>query len=298
MRSKSGILEVKFYSKDECECVIIRDIDYLSSDFYVLLNGEEKLVESYCIKEYSVKNFRVSSSGDHFYVPRGVLEEEYRELRKEFKRIEANTREVLDFHEKLKNVVEGSIEHRVDYKFDPDEEIIGVVQYWQWHNMKDIAIREDLNKGGLFDCRAGAILIWCSPEDKPEGLDIEITKGTLKYAREYIAVIYTSLDPIREMFKRPESVVLYLVVDSFRKSEKVWNWTKEKVLDLIKRAGEMGERLEAYGYWRCPICGDILKLKVVNSAIEHLAEHEEVKAVVFDRDGAVIVLKNGLKIRI
>lgn len=298
MRSKSGILEVKFYSKDECECVIIRDIDYLSSDFYVLLNGEEKLVESYCIKEYSVKNFRVSSSGDHFYVPRGVLEEEYRELRKEFKRIEANTREVLDFHEKLKNVVEGSIEHRVDYKFDPDEEIIGVVQYWQWHNMKDIAIREDLNKGGLFDCRAGAILIWCSPEDKPEGLDIEITKGTLKYPREYIAVIYTSLDPIREMFKRPESVVLYLVVDSYRKSEKAWDWAREKALDLYIRAREMGERLEAYGYWRCPICGGILKLRIVNNAVEHLAKHEEVKAVVFDRDGLVVVFKNGLKIRI
>jgi len=75
MRSKSGIpLEVKFYSNDECECIIIKDIDHLSGDFFVL-NGEEKLMESYCIREYSVKNFRVSSSGDHYYIPRGVLEE-------------------------------------------------------------------------------------------------------------------------------------------------------------------------------------------------------------------------------
>ena len=297
MRS-SGILEVKFYSKDECECVIIRDINYLSSDFYVLLNGEEKLVESYCIKEFSLRNFRVSSSGDHFYVPRGVLEKEYRELRKEFERIKAGSREVLDFHEKLKRVVIESSKHRVDYKFDPDEEVIAVVPYWQWYNMKEIAIREDLDRGGLYDCRVGAILIWCSPEDKPEGLDIEITRGALKYPREYIAVIYTSLDPIKEMFKRPESVVLYLVVDSFRKSEKVWDWAREKALDLIRRAKEMGERLEAYGYWRCPICGGILKLRIVNNAVEHLAKHEEVKAVVFERDEVVIVFKNGLKIRI
>jgi hypothetical protein len=54
----------------------------------------------------------------------------------------------------------------------------------------DVAKELDVNKGGLYDARAGCVNIWCSPEDKPQCWPKEVLQGTLNYPRDYVAGIY------------------------------------------------------------------------------------------------------------
>jgi hypothetical protein len=41
----------------------------------------------------------------------------------------------------------------------------------------------DINNGGYFDTRMGAINIWCGPDDKPESWEAEILPADLNYPR-------------------------------------------------------------------------------------------------------------------
>src|SRR5262245_53382297 len=44
----------------------------------------------------------------------------------------------------------------------------------------------DLERGGLYDARSGVVNIWCSPDDKPACWDRPISRGGLRYPREYV----------------------------------------------------------------------------------------------------------------
>jgi len=60
-----------------------------------------------------------------------------------------------------------------------------------WRRLLEKGEELDLNQGGLWDSRAGAINLWASPEDKPKGWEeVEITKGALNYPRSYVAGFY------------------------------------------------------------------------------------------------------------
>jgi|GEM_PF-6135038 len=49
--------------------------------------------------------------------------------------------------------------------------------------MKMIGNELDIDNGGYFDSRMGAINIWCGPEDKPESWEAEIIQAALNHPR-------------------------------------------------------------------------------------------------------------------
>ena len=202
-----------------------------------------------------------------------------------------------------------------NFVFEEDEVLVDVVPYWVWYNMRKIALEEDIDKGGLFDCRLGAINIWVSPEDKPEDWVYPITRGALKYPREFLATLYA--------FHDGDLVRLYLVVRNYARkhyyerlfeegrispeeyirlsrnaekpTEAELEWALKKARELIRRAIEMGEDLRAYGYWRCPICGSVMKLGLLNDAIRHVMEHGiRVRGVILSSNGTFLVTERGL----
>jgi len=60
-----------------------------------------------------------------------------------------------------------------------------------WRRLLERGRELDLNRGGLWDSRLGAINLWASPEDRPEGWEeVEITKGALNHPRSYVAGFY------------------------------------------------------------------------------------------------------------
>ena len=58
-----------------------------------------------------------------------------------------------------------------------------------WRRILEKGRELDLERGGLWDSRLGAINLWASPEDKPEGWDgIKITRGALQYPLSLIHI--------------------------------------------------------------------------------------------------------------
>jgi hypothetical protein len=47
----------------------------------------------------------------------------------------------------------------------------------------------DLDRGGLYDARSGVVNVWASPDDKPACWDRPITRGALRYPREYAGAL-------------------------------------------------------------------------------------------------------------
>ncbi len=160
--------------------------------------------------------------------------------------------------------------------------------------MHEIADEQDLNKGGLFDNRLGAINIWCSPEDHPDDEfwnKIKITKGALKYPREFIASIY--FEPVDESLKKWKIKVevtnyakieyantLYrlgkidgkeydrMVEEARKGTDEEWKWVREKITWLINEAKKRGWYVWSY---ECPVCGK--EIKILNEFFECLERH-------------------------
>jgi hypothetical protein len=72
---------------------------------------------------------------------------------------------------------------------DRQKEPIGAISPYLFRLAIETARDLDLNKGGLWDGRSGAINLWASPEDRPTGWpeEVEIRQMALAYPRAYVA---------------------------------------------------------------------------------------------------------------
>jgi hypothetical protein len=59
----------------------------------------------------------------------------------------------------------------------------------EWRAVLRAARELDLNHGGYWDGRSGAVNAWCGPDDKPAGwpAEVEITRGALAHPRSFVA---------------------------------------------------------------------------------------------------------------
>src|SRR5262245_32310263 len=139
----------------------------------------------------------------------------------------------------------------------------------------------DLNSGGLYDARSGVVNIWCSPDDKPACWDRPISRGGLRYPREYVgglgwewpdddhhAELYVEATPYALLERKPRRPL----------TEQDWQeilaWLREKALGLIRLA-----RLEPRVVGACcPFCSFVLPAgELLNGLLEHVAAaHPEV----------------------
>jgi hypothetical protein len=128
----------------------------------------------------------------------------------------------------------------------------GMVHRDVWEKMVEIARREDISKGGMFDARTAAINVWYREGDRPKGQDFPIIGGEAEAA--YHSGLYAD-------FKTHFSVVLSLEVENFeherhveqtteltghpravareaalRGFEEDWRWARAKFTDLKERA--------------------------------------------------------------
>jgi len=147
----------------------------------------------------------------------------------------------------------------------------------------------DVNKDGLYDARSGAINVWCSPTDKPACWTHEITKGDLKYPREYVGGLYWDwLDDNSVQFRL--DCTPYQMLEHIKKERKPrwnapiltddeWNeivgWLERKVLELLRLADLHPE----IGGTKCPFCDYVLPPdELLNTIIEHIDNmHREVE---------------------
>jgi hypothetical protein len=74
----------------------------------------------------------------------------------------------------------------------------------EWRSLLNYSYELDVDKGSYYDGRLGAISFWCGPKDKPSDWPGRITKGALKYPREYIGAVFgdhTDSGKVRLHFK-------------------------------------------------------------------------------------------------
>jgi len=198
------------------------------------------------------------------------------------------------------------------YVFSPYERRVGRVSRDVWYKMLKIAHELDLNKGGVYDARSGAINLWVAPEDKPSDYVWSIDKGALSYPRNYLAGLYGQ-------FVDEDTVELYLTITNYARrdyarwllnhsnisyeeykameelaekgTESEWKWAMEKVKWLIEQA-EREAVFKEIVY--CPFCGkEFPELKLFNEFVEHVAIHTKVKAVIMGGDGWLIETEKG-----
>jgi hypothetical protein len=69
---------------------------------------------------------------------------------------------------------------------------LGAITPSEWRSVLQAARELDLNQGGYWDGRSGAVNAWCGPDDKPDGWppDVEITRGALAYPRSFVATCW------------------------------------------------------------------------------------------------------------
>ncbi len=60
----------------------------------------------------------------------------------------------------------------------------------EWKGLLDHSYELDLDKGAYYDGRLAAIQFWCGPENKPSDWPGKITKGCLKYPRDYVGSVH------------------------------------------------------------------------------------------------------------
>jgi len=161
--------------------------------------------------------------------------------------------------------------------------ILGKVDGDVWDVMRDIARELDIDEGGLYDARMGAINIWCSPEDKPKGWDKPITRGALRYPREYVATIYAY---------RLKDGNFFLTLSVEDPSPTIVEWALQKAWNLIENA-----RREQFAkpVVTCPYCGQRFpNLKLFNEFLAHLSRHVKIRSVFLRKDGIHVVTEHGL----
>ena len=59
----------------------------------------------------------------------------------------------------------------------------------EWKGLLDRSYELDLDKGAYYDGRLAAIQFWCGPDNKPLDWPGTITKGCLKYPRDYVGMV-------------------------------------------------------------------------------------------------------------
>ena len=141
----------------------------------------------------------------------------------------------------------------------------------------------DVNKNGLFDTRSGCVNIWCSPEDKPDYWDVEITQGALEYPREYVGGLYWEWEDFDNKFHLYIEVTPYSLLNKDKTlSEESWQkcteWVEKQAWNLIRLAKIHEENLGTC----CPFCDFVLPLdRLLNDLISHIVEkHGEVKSII------------------
>ena len=139
----------------------------------------------------------------------------------------------------------------------------------------------DLDRGGLYDVRSGLINIWCSPDDKPACWNRPISRGGLRFPREYVGTFaWNWLDDDRaELYIEATPYSLLERREREPLPEQSWQelltWLREKALDLVRLA-----RLEPRVIGTCcPFCSFVLPSgELLNGLIEHIAvSHPDVQ---------------------
>jgi hypothetical protein len=138
----------------------------------------------------------------------------------------------------------------------------------------------DLNSGGLYDARSGVVNIWCSPTDKPACWDRPISRGGLRYPREYVGGLGWEWpdDDHAELYVEAAP---YALLDHRRRkplAEQEWEeilaWLREKAMGLVRLARLAPQVVGV----RCPFCSFVLLAgELLNGLLEHVAvAHPEV----------------------
>jgi hypothetical protein len=139
----------------------------------------------------------------------------------------------------------------------------------------------DLERGGLYDARSGVVNVWASPDDKPACWNRPISRGGLRYPREYVGALGWDWrdDDHAELYVEAAP---YALLDQRRRkplTEQEWQeilaWLHEKALALIRLA-----RLEPLVVGvHCPFCPFVLPTgQLLNGLLEHIAgAHPEVR---------------------
>jgi len=198
------------------------------------------------------------------------------------------------------------------YVFSRYERKIGEVSRIVWQKMLEIAHDFDLDKGGVYDARSGVINLWVAPEDKPSDYTFKITKGALRYPRNFLASIYGE-------FTEDGTVELYMAIHNYarvdyagwllehgvisykeyeeaielseRGTDEEWKWAMAKAKWLIDIAVKESAFIDvAY----CPFCGqEFPNLQIFNDFIIHLMTHVKVKAIISTEDGWAVETEKG-----
>jgi hypothetical protein len=198
--------------------------------------------------------------------------------------------------------------------FSRFERRLGTVNRDVWFKMLQIAHDFDLDKGGLYDARSGAINIWCSPEDKPDDYMFEITRGALNFPRNFMASIYG------QFTRSGKNVELYLVIHNYGREDHAkallndgkiswreykdmlelvergtpseWRWVEDKARWLIETARKESVFKDIVF---CPFCGvEFPELQLFNDFVLHIMKHTKVKKIVMGEDGIYVETENGV----
>ena len=146
-----------------------------------------------------------------------------------------------------------------------------------WRRMLALGRQWDVDKGGLFDARAGCVNLWCSPEDHPSPSwdGVKITQGALAYPRSFLGAIDGEYD-------LEDTVTLTLEVTPYDRfvgastghypppEEDEWTWLRAKADHLVDAAERVIEPPGAdAGQW-CKFCDRIVPCVLLNDFITHL----------------------------
>src|SRR5579884_3476858 len=131
----------------------------------------------------------------------------------------------------------------------------------------------DLERGGLYDARSGAINIWCSPHDKPACWDRPISKGGLRHPREYVGGLSWEWQDDEQADLYVEAAP-YALIDQRRReplTERDWqeilSWLREKALGLVRLA-RLEPQVVGVG---CPFCSFVLPVEdLLNELLTHI----------------------------
>jgi hypothetical protein len=132
----------------------------------------------------------------------------------------------------------------------------------------------------LDDARSGVINIWCSPHDKPACWDRPISKGGLRYPREYVGGLSWEWQDDDQADLYVEAAPYTLIDQRWREplTERNWQeilaWLRDKALGLVRLA-RLEPQVVGVG---CPFCSFVLPVQeLLNDLLSHIgAAHPDV----------------------
>ena len=146
-----------------------------------------------------------------------------------------------------------------------------------WRRMLALGHQWDVEKGGLYDSRAGVVNLWVSPEDHPSPSwdGVETTQGALAYPRSYLGAIDGDYD-------LKDTVTLTLEVTPYDRkkdrrpglypppTEDEWTWLRVKADLLVDAAERLLEPPGADAGLYCKFCDRPIPCVLMNDFIHHL----------------------------